>query len=631
MSIYWKVPVLDKPTHKKPERRVNELEREGTQCRVARQALEGSNERIGNILESISDGFFALDDDMVVTYFNTAAEKLLGRKSADVLGRRLFEAFLEAKGSIFEEQYTLALRERRHLSFETYFGVKPYENWYEVRVYPYEDGISVYFQVTSERKRTEQALRKSEETARALLNAPTESALLMDARGTILALNATTQQRLGKAVKNLIGANIYDLLPPGLAGDRKARIDEVFRTGDPVSFEDERDGRYSENSIYPVFDAHGGVERVAVFSRDVTDRKQAEESLRRSEEQYRRIVNTAQEGIWIVDAEARVNYLNKRLADMLGYDMEEILGHYLFDFTDDLAPAGVGQSLEGDKHRMTGQHDFRFRRRDGSEMWGMVSSSPMFNENGQFVGALGMIIDVTERRQAEEALRKSSEQIKLFAYSVSHDLKGPAIGLHGVTRLLVRYYQDLLDERGEKYCEQILEATEQIVALVDNINLYIATKEVPLKIDNVALGEVLQMVRNEFSTQLALRQVRWLQPEDVPEIRVDRLSVLRILRNLVDNALKYAGNGLTEVKIGYEASDQFHTLSVSDDGIGVKKEYAEKIFGLFERNQTSRSTEGTGLGLAIVRELAHRHGGTVWAEPGRKGGTVFNVSISRHL
>jgi two-component system cell cycle response regulator len=112
-----------------------------------------------DMLESVSDGFFSLDSQWSITYFNRAAEVLLGRGSEDVLGHKFFEAFPEAKGSIFEEKYTQAMKEKTSLSFETYFGMIPYENWYEVRVYPQDEGISVYFQVTTERKQAGEEIR----------------------------------------------------------------------------------------------------------------------------------------------------------------------------------------------------------------------------------------------------------------------------------------------------------------------------------------------------------------------------------------------------------------------------------------------------------------------------------------
>jgi len=134
-----------------------------TALKRAEEALRESEARATSILNSISDGFMTLDKELVLTYFNQAAELLLGRKREDVLGRNLFEAFPEAKESIFEERYTWALKEKKATAFETYFGAKPYENWYDVRVYPHEYGISVYFRVTTEEKKAVDAIRKTKE------------------------------------------------------------------------------------------------------------------------------------------------------------------------------------------------------------------------------------------------------------------------------------------------------------------------------------------------------------------------------------------------------------------------------------------------------------------------------------
>lgn len=113
------------------------------------------NERINDIISNIGDGFFTLNNSMIITLFNKAAEKLLGRQSKEVIGRHLFEAFPEAQGSVFEKNYTCALENKVHLAFETYFEVEPYANWYEVRVSPHRDGISVFFQIITERKKAE--------------------------------------------------------------------------------------------------------------------------------------------------------------------------------------------------------------------------------------------------------------------------------------------------------------------------------------------------------------------------------------------------------------------------------------------------------------------------------------------
>lgn len=131
--------------------------------------LAQSSQRLNNILESISDGFFAVDRNFKITYFNQAAENLLGIKKERVLNKALFEVFHEAKGSIFEEKYTNALNSQKPKFFEVYFDAPPYQNWYACRVYPFANGISVYFQVTTEKRNAEHALRQSEERLRTLV------------------------------------------------------------------------------------------------------------------------------------------------------------------------------------------------------------------------------------------------------------------------------------------------------------------------------------------------------------------------------------------------------------------------------------------------------------------------------
>lgn len=237
--------------------------------------------------------------------------------------------------------------------------------------------------------------------------------------------------------------------------------------------------------------------------------------------------------------------------------------------------------------------------------------------------------EIRERRLVEEALEKGAEKIKVFAYSVIHDLKNPAIGIYGVTNLLKKQYGAVLDERGRKYCDQIMQASEQIATLLKKINAYIVTKEAPLNIKSIDLKEIFQLLKDEFSEQLELRQIKWREPEVIPEIRADGLYILRALRNLVDNALKYGGEGLSEISLGYEADSHYHVLSVKDNGVGLKLADPESIFKAFQRHDTSEGVEGSGLGLAIVKEIAERHKGRVWVESAPGQGATFFISIAK--
>jgi K+-sensing histidine kinase KdpD len=230
-----------------------------------------------------------------------------------------------------------------------------------------------------------------------------------------------------------------------------------------------------------------------------------------------------------------------------------------------------------------------------------------------------------------ETLKEKKELIKVFAYSISHDLKSPATSLYGITKRLQEKYGASLDEKGMAYCNQILKTAEQIVTLVEKINGYIVTKENPLTLEKINVKEITETIRNEFSDILKQRQIKWSEPEMLPEIVADKLALSRIFRNLVDNALKYGGEELLEIKIGYEENSEFHIFSISDDGVGVKVGDEEKIFEVFRRNETSKGTSGSGLGLAIVKEITERHGGQVWIDSQGEKGTVFYISISKNL
>ena len=236
-----------------------------------------------------------------------------------------------------------------------------------------------------------------------------------------------------------------------------------------------------------------------------------------------------------------------------------------------------------------------------------------------------------ELAAANEALRNSAEEVKLFAYSVIHDLKSPAIAVHALTVRIRDCYHHVLDEKGRTCCAQILKASEQMLSLVEKIGVFISTEESPLSVESLDLKEILRSIREEFCVQLETRAIHWSEPKGTPMIQADRLSILRILRNLVDNALKYGGDELGAINIGYRDAGDAHILSVTDDGVGLKPAEHDDIFGAFTRRRSSKGVEGTGLGLAIVKEIAERHKGCVWSSSNPSGGITVSVSIPKNL
>ena len=158
-----------------------------------------------SILESVSDAVFVLDQDFIVTFYNSKAEGVLGRSRAEVLGRKLFDAFPEARGSVFDERYGRAVREQKRDSFEVFFDIEPFRNWYEVRVHPHNGGIVVFFQILTERKALEERLQKSETLLRNILDSTTDCIFAKDLQGRYLLFNASAEAAVGKKAAEVLG------------------------------------------------------------------------------------------------------------------------------------------------------------------------------------------------------------------------------------------------------------------------------------------------------------------------------------------------------------------------------------------------------------------------------------------
>ena len=344
-------------------------------------------------------------------------------------------------------------------------------------------------------------------------------------------------------------------------------------------------------------------------------------------------LSSAANAVLITDREGSIQYANPAFLRMFDYESEkEVTGKcaaQLFAFQKGRRFADIEAIIDQSKGET---EQFQLLRKEGGVFHVEVSTSGITDSEGRNVGRMAWFVDITDRKRIEEALHQSSEKLKLFAYSVSHDLKSPTIGLYGLTKRLYKNYAGTLDEKGQKYCEQILKMAEQIAALVEQINVFISTKEMPLAIERLSLKEVLQVIKDEFSTRLNIREIGWCEPDVIPEIEADRLSIIRALRNLVDNALKYGGEGLSEINIRYSGSRGSHILSVEDNGIGLKEQDSHQdIFAPFIRKNTSKGIQGSGLGLTIVKEIAEKHGGKVWLEPRDGKGIIFYISIPKKL
>lgn len=267
-----------------------------------------------------------------------------------------------------------------------------------------------------ESKRAEKETQRSEENARALLNAPPEWVALIDSEGAILDINDLGAKRLGKSRGDLIGKRVYDNLPPKVAKFREARVKEVLRSKKPLRFEDEREGRLFDTNIYPILDEQGKVDRMAILSKEITAQKEAEEALKASEAQKRAILDASIDRIRLVDRDMRIIWANQTAAKECRMDPKDLVGRYCYEvYVGRNAPCPrcpTTKALKSGKMEHGLIHHANSQGIRGETNWENYAV-PVKNESGAIENIIQMTRNITKRIRVEKALEESSEELEI--------------------------------------------------------------------------------------------------------------------------------------------------------------------------------------------------------------------------
>jgi PAS domain S-box-containing protein len=405
--------------------------------------------------------------------------------------------------------------------------------------------------------------------------------------------------------------------------------DRVFK-GDTVRWEirSPLDNRWYYVVDAPIYKRDGSISKQAMIL-DIDDLKRREAAVKEREKKYRSLFDDSMDAICITDREGRFQEFNKAAELLVGYSREELLKDVTADslFVDKQEMGYFRGLLE--ERGVLKDFQAKLRKKDGTVMRCLLSASLKRGDKGEVIGYQGVIRDVTRQMETEEALVENEKRTRLFAYSISHDLKNPALAVHGIARRLLKELRGGTDIKAATYAELIVSASEQILRLADQINAFITTKVAPLNPEVTNMVEIARLLEEEFAGRLRGKGVSMIYREDLPEVYADRISLMRILRNLVDNALKYGGEGMKEIALDCVLSGEYCLISVRDDGVTIPEGELRAIFEPFRRLGNKGSPAGTGLGLGIVKELAERHGGSAWVEAHPAKGKTFFVSIRR--
>jgi PAS domain S-box-containing protein len=386
----------------------------------------------------------------------------------------------------------------------------------------------------------------------------------------------------------------------------------------------------------------------------ITGEERAVETLRLSDARYRRLFETAQDGILILDAETgQVVDANPFMKELLGYSQEEFLGRKLWEIGpfkgEDASKSAFAELQVNDRLHYEG---LPLEAKDGRRVEVEFISNAYLVDATRFIQC--NIRDITERMRVNQALEtankemafqieekgkradelvminaelaRSNAELEQFAYVATHDLQEPLRAVASCVQLLQRRYDGQLDEKAQEFIAHAVDGTKRMQTLINDLLAYsrISTdaKVFTSTSCELVLREALAnlMVAIEESGAVVTRDA-------LPMVSGDATQLTQLFQNLVGNALKFRGERPPQIHIGVARRKGDWRFSVADNGIGMEPQYFERVFMVFQRLHTRKEYQGTGIGLAICKKVVERHGGRIWAESEPGQGATFCFTI----
>ena len=391
------------------------------------------------------------------------------------------------------------------------------------------------------------------------------------------------------------------------------------------------------------------VHRALLEKEEQRQRRDAEDALRRSEERFRTVAHATHDAVWEWDLVSDALEWTERMQDLFGYATEQIQpriewwGEHIHPDDRETVLSGIHSIIDGGGSLWSAE--YRFRRGDGSFAHVLDRAQVIRDGSGKPVRMIGAMMDITERKQAEEEIRGLNEslerrvrertaqlevanaELESFSYSVSHDLRAPLRAIEGFTRTLLEDYADRLDNQGMHYLERVGAASQRMGLLITDLLALSRVAHHHLQRVCVDLSELARSIAAELQQQQPNRNVAFVIADGLrADGDADLLPVL--LDNLLGNAWKYTSKHATaRIELGTTSREGRCVYFVRDDGAGFDMRNAAKLFTPFYRLHSSTEFEGSGIGLATVQRITRLHGGRVWAESQKERGTTISFTL----
>jgi PAS domain S-box-containing protein len=502
-------------------------------------------------------------------------------------------------------------------------------------------GIAELEKSETERKWVVEALRQSEERWHSIVQNIPDIILVVARDGTIMAANRTVSDGI---VEEAIGKSVYENVAPEHCDTIRKSLERVFQTGKPDTFEILGVGPHGlniawyETRVVPN-ERNGYVTAVALISRDITERKRAEERSGEHQERFRRLVEDLHNIVYRYrfTPTSGFEYISPAVKDITGYTAEELCADPNLGFklvhTDDrhlLEAVGKGDKPPGIPFNL------RWIRKDGAFVWTEQQSVPIYDEAGNLVAVEGIARDITERKRTEEKLEqapaelaRSNAELEHLANITSHEMDEP---LHMVARclnLLERRYKGKLDSNTEKVIGHALEGVNRMQRLVNDLLAYsrVSTEGKDFRPTNCEAMFACALANLKAKVEESGAVV---SHDALPIVMADDSQMTQLFQNLISNAIKFCGEEPPSVHVSAKKKENEWLFSVQDNGIGIDPEHFERIFMIFQRLHDEIDYPGTGIGLSICKKIVERHGGYIWvdSEPGRGSRFYFTIPMT---
>ncbi len=623
-----------------------------------------------HLIELIPDPAFAIDSRGAVIAWNTAMEEFTGVNAAKVLGKSDYEHALAYYKTRRPVLIDLVLHPDEEIE-KTYGSVREHDEITCEILFENDNGKEVLFQAKAkpiydrdgsvvgaleiirditERKKTEEALRRSESKYRNIFENVSDFLIVHDMEGRLIETNLASKMEIGYTAKDVAGMSIIDLMPGQYRPLFKEYMDDLIQHGRQEGLISilTKDGkeRVVEYKNILIVDSEGKPVCVQGSGRDITERIKAEKALKLSEERYRNILDSIEEAYFEVDLEGRFTFFNSALSENLGYTDKELKGMNYKHYLDD---ANAKKVFEVFHHvYLTGMptkaFDWEMKDRNGETMYVEASVALKKNSKAVPVGFYGIVRDITERKEAEKerdryemrlSQAQKMEAIGTLAGGIAHDFNNMLSAIIGYAELVKA---DLPEEsRSRMNLDQVLKAgmrARELVAQILSFSRTFKAERESVKV-GLIIQEALKLLRVTIPTSIEIRQNI---EDETGEVFADPTEIHQIVMNLCTNAyqaMEKRGGVLSVSLESVELAEEDSTLNlpdgpylnlrVSDTGTGMSAETTRNIFDPFFT--TKERGKGTGLGLATVHKIVTELKGAISVKSIEGKGTTFSIFL----